>query len=153
VTAGADEAVPADPVAYVRERFAGYGPPVPAILAALERVQVARTDEVVLPRWSRGPVLLVGDAAHATSPTLAEGAAMAFEDAAVLAEVLRAGADVPTALAAYEKRRRPRTDWVRVRTRDRDRLRAMPTPLHDALLRRRGEHLFRGHYEGLVTPV
>ena len=37
-----------------------------------------------------GPVLLVGDAAHATAPTLAQGAAMAFEDAVVLGEVLQA---------------------------------------------------------------
>jgi len=48
---------------------------------------------VVLDSWSRGPVLLVGDAAHATAPTLAQGAAMSFEDAVVLGEELRAAAD------------------------------------------------------------
>ena len=84
---------PADPKARVQELFGSFAAPVPAILDAMEKVQVARTDEVVLESWSRGPVLLVGDAAHATAPTLAQGAAMAFEDAVVLGEVLRASPD------------------------------------------------------------
>ena len=45
-------------------------------------------------------VVLVGDAAHATAPTLSQGAAMAVEDAVVLAAALRRGGPVPEALAA-----------------------------------------------------
>jgi len=145
---------PADPVARLRELFGAFGGPVPAILDAVESVQVARTDEVVLESWSRGPVLLVGDAAHATAPTLAQGAAMSFEDAVVLGEELKACAgDVPAALHAYEKRRRPRCGAVRDRTRERDRARDVPPALRDPMLRRRGLRIFAEHYRALVTPL
>ena len=152
-TADPDAAAPADPLARVRELFGGYGGPVPAILDAMEKVQVARTDEVVIDAWSRGPVLLLGDAAHATAPTLAQGAAMALEDAVVLGEVLRTAPDVATALKAYEDRRRPRTDWVRDRTQERDRTRDVPPALRDPMLRRRGERIFGDQYRGLVEPL
>src|SRR3954452_1505568 len=108
-----DAPAPEDPRAHLRELFGSFGGPVPAILDAVEKVQVARTDEVVLDTWSRGPVLLVGDAAHATAPTLAQGAAMSFEDAVVLGEELRkSSGDVGAALVAYENRRRPRCGEV-----------------------------------------
>jgi FAD-dependent urate hydroxylase len=145
---------PEDPVAHLRELFAGFGGPVPAILAAVESVQVARTDEVVIDSWSRGPVLLVGDAAHATAPTLAQGAAMSFEDAVVLGEELRGRPeDVPAALRAYEERRRPRCAEVRDRTRERDRTRDVPPALRDPMLRRRGLRIFTEHYRALVAPL
>jgi len=58
----------------------------------------------------RGPVTLIGDAAHPTLPYLASGAVMALEDAVVLGrEVERSPADLPAALRAYEKARQPRT--------------------------------------------
>jgi 2-polyprenyl-6-methoxyphenol hydroxylase-like FAD-dependent oxidoreductase len=151
----ADEAgsvAPADPLARVREVFGGFGGPVPAVLEAMEKVQVAVTDEVEISSWSQGPVVLVGDAAHATAPTLAQGAAMALEDAVVLAESLRGAASVPDALDEFERRRRPRTRWVLDRTRDRDRLRDVAPDLRDPLLRRRGEHIFADHYKALVEP-
>jgi FAD-dependent urate hydroxylase len=145
---------PADPLARVRELFGSFGAPVPAILAAMEKVQVARADEVVLDCWTKGPVLLVGDAAHATAPTLAQGAAMAFEDAVVLGEVLRATpADIPAALAAYETRRRPRCGQVCEGTRERDRTRDVPPALRDPMLRRRGRRIFTDQYRGLVSPL
>ncbi|MDG4785233.1 FAD-dependent monooxygenase [Micromonospora sp. WMMD1102] len=144
---------PADPLARVRELFAGYGGPVPAILEAMERVQVTRADEVELGAWSRGRVVLVGDAAHATAPTLAQGAAMACEDALVLARCLARSATVPEALYGYECRRRPRIKWVLDRTRDRDRTRNVPAPLRDPLLRIRGGKIFQEHYRLLVDPA
>jgi 2-polyprenyl-6-methoxyphenol hydroxylase-like FAD-dependent oxidoreductase len=145
---------PADPLARVRELFSSFGGAVPAILEAMEKVSVARTDEVVLERWSRGPVLLVGDAAHATAPTLAQGAAMSFEDAVVLGEVLRATpGDIPAALRAFEQRRRPRCGHVRDRTRERDRTRDVPPTLRDPMLRRRGRRIFSDQYRGLVAPL
>jgi FAD-dependent urate hydroxylase len=152
-TAGPDATPPADPLARVREIFGSYGGVVPAILDAMEKVQVARTDEVVIDSWSKGPVLLVGDAAHATAPSLAQGAAMSFEDAVVLGQVLRSSPDVATALKAYEDRRRPRTGWVRDRTRERDRARDVPPALRDPMLRRRGERIFGDQYRGLVEPL
>ncbi|MFI5936789.1 FAD-dependent monooxygenase [Actinoplanes sp. NPDC051494] len=144
---------PADPRARLRELFADFGGCVPAILGALEKVQVARTDEVVLERYSRGSVLLVGDAAHATAPTLAQGAAMALEDAVVLGEVLkRADGDVRVALDAYEDRRRQRCDLVRERTHERDGTRDVAPALRDPMLRRRGQRIFTDHYRALVEP-
>src|SRR4029077_5196889 len=67
-------------------------------------------DFAPLGRWGRGPATLLGDAAHPMLPYLAQGAAMAIEDAAVLADCL-AGVpgDPATALRTYEDLRRPRT--------------------------------------------
>jgi FAD-dependent urate hydroxylase len=149
-----DQPSPADPKTRVRQLFGGFGGAVPAILDAMETVQVARTDEVVLERWSRGPVVLVGDAAHATSPTLAQGAAMSLEDALVLAEELRARpGDVATAIGAYEERRRPRCWQVRERTRERDRARDVTPALRDPMLRRRGGRIFTDQYRTLVAAL
>lgn len=152
-TVGADAPAPADPLARMRELLAPFGGPVPAVLEAMEHVQVARTDEVALDSWSQGPVLLVGDAAHATTPTLAQGAAMAFEDAVVLGEVLRGTDSVPAAMKAYEVRRRPRTDWVRERTAERDQQRDLAPAERDAMLRRQGSQLLVDQYRGLLGPV
>lgn len=59
--------------------------------------------------WSRGPVTLLGDAAHPVLPFLAQGGVLALEDAAVLADALaRHADDVPAALSAYQRRRRAR---------------------------------------------
>ena len=62
--------------------------------------------------WSRGRVVLIGDAAHAMSPMMGQGGCMAMEDACVLAEELRAAASVESALASFVARRRPRVEWV-----------------------------------------
>jgi 2-polyprenyl-6-methoxyphenol hydroxylase-like FAD-dependent oxidoreductase len=69
-------------------------------------------EKVVLPDpWYVDRVVLIGDAAHAGPPTLAQGAAMGIEDGVVLAECLAAEGDVATALAAFMRRR-----YQRVRT-------------------------------------
>jgi FAD-dependent urate hydroxylase len=149
-----DRPNPSDPRERVRELFGGFGGPVPAILDAMETVQVARTDEVVLERWSRGPVVLVGDAAHATSPTLAQGAAMSLEDALVLADELQSRpGEVAAAIRAYEERRRPRCWQVRDRTRERDRTRDVAPALRDPMLRRRGQRIFTDQYRAMVAPL
>ncbi len=76
-------------------------------------------DRDPLPQWSRGRVTLLGDAAHPTMPTLAQGANMAIEDGYVLARLLaRHGDDVETALQAYPVERKPRTDWVTLKSRE-----------------------------------
>ena len=63
-----------------------------------------------MPRWSHGRVALLGDACHPMPPFLAQGAAMALEDALVLARSLEAhGDDHAAAFAAYERARIPRT--------------------------------------------
>jgi 2-polyprenyl-6-methoxyphenol hydroxylase-like FAD-dependent oxidoreductase len=60
------------------------------------------------PPWHRGHVLLIGDAAHPTTPQLASGAGMAVEDALVLAEEVARAASVPEALLAFMARREER---------------------------------------------
>lgn len=63
-------------------------------------------------RWSRGRVCLIGDAAHAMSPSAGQGASLAFEDAMVLAKCLRDGTDPAAAFVAFERERRPRVDAI-----------------------------------------
>jgi 2-polyprenyl-6-methoxyphenol hydroxylase-like FAD-dependent oxidoreductase len=68
-----------------------------------------------LPRWHRGRMVLVGDAAHAPSPSSGQGASLAAESAIELARCLRDLPDVPRAFAAYERVRRPRVEKVAAR--------------------------------------
>ena len=65
-----------------------------------------------VPTWHRGPMVILGDAAHAPSPTSGQGASMAAEDAVVLAKSLRDLPDIPRALAAYEGLRRRRVERI-----------------------------------------
>jgi 2-polyprenyl-6-methoxyphenol hydroxylase-like FAD-dependent oxidoreductase len=65
-----------------------------------------------VPLWHRGPLVIVGDAAHAPAPTSGQGASMAAEDAVILAKALRDGPSIPAALAAYEAARRERVEKI-----------------------------------------
>jgi 2-polyprenyl-6-methoxyphenol hydroxylase-like FAD-dependent oxidoreductase len=67
-------------------------------------------DLPTLPSWHRGPVCLIGDAAHATSPHAGQGASLALEDAIVLAKCLRDIPDLERAFTAFESHRRPRVE-------------------------------------------
>jgi len=69
-------------------------------------------DILTMPRWSAGRVCLVGDAAHATTPSAGQGASMAIEDAMVLARCLRDAAGPEQAFAAFERARRARVEEV-----------------------------------------
>ena len=87
-----------------------------AVIAAMdETFRWGIYDREPLDRWSTGRVTLLGDAAHAVTPHLGQGANQAVEDAATLAELLdgATAADVPAALTAYEALRRDRTRLVR----------------------------------------
>ena len=66
-------------------------------------------DRPPIPHWGRGRVTLLGDACHPTLPFMAQGAAMAIEDAAVLARLVAQGGDVATQLKRYETSRQART--------------------------------------------
>ncbi|MGG7567472.1 FAD-dependent monooxygenase [Rhodovulum sp. DZ06] len=95
---------PADPEALRRE-FSGWHETVRAILGACEApMEWGLFGHAPLHRWSDGPVALLGDAAHPTTPFLAQGAAMAFEDAVTLARVIPVYG-VPYGLQAYRKLR------------------------------------------------
>jgi len=65
-----------------------------------------------VPTWWRERAVLVGDAAHAPSPSSGQGASMALEDAVVLADAIAAAPDLAAGLAAYEQRRRDRVERI-----------------------------------------
>ncbi|MFC9664054.1 FAD-dependent oxidoreductase [Nocardia sp. NPDC127606] len=73
---------------------------------------VITRDRPFIDRWGSGPVTLVGDAAHPMLTSLGQGAAMAIEDAAILAEQIGGADDISSALRAYEDGRRDRTRAV-----------------------------------------
>jgi salicylate hydroxylase len=74
-------------------------------------------DRDPLPQWTSGRVTLLGDAAHPTMPTLAQGANMAIEDGFVLARAVTDHDSVDAALAAYVAARQPRTARVTLQSR------------------------------------
>jgi len=98
----------------LRELHADDPHPVPAILAAATGVAGVWPvyDLGELATWHRGRIVLVGDAAHATSPNAGQGASLALEDAAVLARSLRDLPDPEAAFAAFEARRKERAERI-----------------------------------------
>jgi FAD-dependent urate hydroxylase len=75
---------------------------------------------------------------------------MALEDALVLADCLRGIRAIPDALAAFEARRRPRTDWVRAQTHRRDHTRYLPPKIRDNVLRFLGRRIMHANYQPLL---
>ena len=141
-------------MAELRERFAGYADPVPWLLDRLpppQHLHIAAIHQVAATNWGQGAVVLVGDAAHAMSPNMAQGAALAFEDALVLADSLRQAGSVPEAVAAFVARRQPRAGWVRAQTHRRDRTRNLPPLVRDPVLRAFGQRIFRSNYQPLLA--
>jgi 2-polyprenyl-6-methoxyphenol hydroxylase-like FAD-dependent oxidoreductase len=100
----------------MRERGEGYGGTWGKIVAALPEDTVVdyRWIETILldDPWYRGRVLVIGDAAHACPPLIAQGAAMCAEDAVVLAEVITGDEPVEAALKTFMARRLPRVRIV-----------------------------------------
>lgn len=98
-----------DDPARLRAAFAGFGTDCTQMLAQVEAVNIwGLFRHPVAPNWSRGGVVLLGDAAHPTLPFLAQGAVMALEDAWVLADALAVHDSRDQAFAAYEMRRKSR---------------------------------------------
>jgi FAD-dependent urate hydroxylase len=94
--------------------FAGDRGPATRLIAA-GRLELAADNTHDLPRvpvWHNGSMVVIGDAAHAPSPTSGQGASMAAEDAVVLAKCLRDLPDIPRALEVYERLRRQRVERI-----------------------------------------
>ena len=81
-----------------------------------ESIITTEIEELWMDDWVRvsakNSAVLLGDAAHALTPNIGQGAGMAMEDAAVLAEELASGAEIEHALGNYAKRRKPRVETV-----------------------------------------
>ena len=108
---------PEEMLAVLKEKSEGYHGPwddLRPLLTEPHRINYTKFEtHVVDSPWHRGRMVLVGDAAHTCPPTLAQGAAMALEDAAVLTELLLAGDAVDDELlTAYSDRRIPRAQMV-----------------------------------------
>lgn len=90
------------------DAFRGWAAPLPELIAATPADRVLRGDILDRPParpWTRGRVVLVGDAAHPTTPNFGQGGGMAIEDAVVLARRLATAPDVAAALAGSEAER------------------------------------------------
>jgi hypothetical protein len=107
---------PRAPLALLRERGAGYGGTWGKILAALPEDTAVdyRWIEAILvdQPWHRGRAVVIGDAAHACPPLIAQGAAMCMEDAVLLAETVTGDGPVERALEHFMARRLPRVRMV-----------------------------------------
>jgi 2-polyprenyl-6-methoxyphenol hydroxylase-like FAD-dependent oxidoreductase len=81
---------------------------------------------------------------------MAQGGRMAMEDAVVLAEELRAADDIEGALTAFERRRRPRVDWVERQSRAVVESVLLPPAIREAALRERGDPAMRERFRPLL---
>ena len=115
-TTNAPEGAPGGGLAGLRARFGGWHHPIPALLDAADPGAVLHHDLYELPplkTYAVGNVVLAGDAAHAMTPNLGQGACQALEDAVVLGTVMASG----DGLGAYDRQRRPRTQMITRRSR------------------------------------
>jgi FAD-dependent urate hydroxylase len=119
-----DKAVAAPPGGrrgQLRELFGEWPDPVPAIIERLDEAGLKYLeihDLPPLPRWGQGRITLLGDAAHATAPTLGQGGCQAMEDAVLLARCLGTTTlGVADGLARYEAKRRERAEMIVARSR------------------------------------
>ncbi|MFE5704664.1 FAD-dependent oxidoreductase [Rhodococcus koreensis] len=100
--------------AELTELFSRDAGPALQIIDATEHIirSWSTYDLPTVPTWRNERMVIIGDAAHATSPSSGQGASMAIEDAVVLARCLREHRDTAVALAAYETARRTRVERI-----------------------------------------
>ena len=100
----------------MRKRFADFDGPARSFLDEIgpdSEVFYTAVEEVSLPLpWHRGRVLLIGDAAHASTPFMGQGGAMAMEDGVVLARLLEVCCDLDEALERFGELRAPVCTYV-----------------------------------------
>jgi 2-polyprenyl-6-methoxyphenol hydroxylase-like FAD-dependent oxidoreductase len=95
--------------------FGNYHQPIPAILRNTDPGSLIWNDLYDLKpihQYAFGNIVLVGDAAHATTPNMGQGACMAIEDAVILASCIRRSSAIPDAFREFERLRIPRTHYI-----------------------------------------
>jgi 2-polyprenyl-6-methoxyphenol hydroxylase-like FAD-dependent oxidoreductase len=117
-----------------RNYFKDLDKPITDLLARAGQVPGNPIMEVDQPYAFLGRTVLIGDAAHAMSPSMSQGVALAVEDALVLSETL-SSLPVYQALRAYEQRRAERIAWVRSQAHRRDGARGLTRAARDRVLR------------------
>jgi 2-polyprenyl-6-methoxyphenol hydroxylase-like FAD-dependent oxidoreductase len=98
--------------AYLTEAFGSWSFGIPRIIASTLESLILQNDifdRRPSPRWHRGRVVLLGDAAHPTTPNLGQGACMAIEDAIVLARSIVEAPDCDSAFTRFHRSRARRT--------------------------------------------
>lgn len=107
---------PKETKAFLQHEFARWLPPVRDLLRQTQATEILHNDIydfLPLPGWHRGPVALLGDAAHATTPNMGQGAGQAIESAVTLAGCLALHPDdYELAFQQYEQQRHQRTAWI-----------------------------------------
>lgn len=130
------------------------GPLRPALeLSAEVTVHYGELMRLQLDNWCQDRVVLIGDAAHAAPPSMAEGACLAMEDGLVLAEELSSSPSIERALARYQARQKVRSDWVHRQCAIRDKMRRLPPAVRNGLLRFAGGTIYRRSYSLLKRPL
>ncbi|WP_004580200.1 FAD-dependent monooxygenase [Marinobacter nanhaiticus] len=122
-------------------------------LSAETQIHFGRIEEISMPQWRCGRVILIGDAAHACSPSMAQGAGLAMEDALVLADSIATRPNLAAALASYTDRRRPRVEWVQKQCKARDKMRSMPRMARSSILKLFGNALYERSYTPLLAEI
>ena len=138
----------------LREDFADFASPVREVLAQFgsgKPIHFSPIEEVAHQCYGRGRVVLIGDAAHAMSPNMACGVAMAFEDALVLAEIVSRMGAASEVVPEFVRRRSARVGRVRQQTDRRDRLRSLPPMIRDVFLRLLSGRLYKANYQPLLA--
>ena len=117
------------------ERYGAYHSPIPALIKAADKVIALSVHDVQrLPRWSRGRIIVIGDAAHAVSPNAGQGASMALEDAMLLAKLVRdCGGRIEAAFKTFEDQRRARVEKVVAEGRRRGADKAIVSPVQSRI--------------------
>jgi 2-polyprenyl-6-methoxyphenol hydroxylase-like FAD-dependent oxidoreductase len=138
----------------LRRRFSRFSESIQEYLRALdhdEQIHCAPVDTVAVEQWHVGRVVLIGDAAHASSPMMGQGGCMAMEDALALAESLVEHDSLAKALEAYVARRRPRVSWVHQESTAVAESFRLPAAARNDGLRQYGAAMFQRRFAPLVA--
>lgn len=135
--------------------FKGFAPPIAKILKEWNPEDAYWNDLEELPKlpeMGKGRVVLTGDAAHGMPPFMAQGGALAIEDAIVLSGLLKTE-DWNTIAPAFSKNRNDRIDWTRARNQKREKLSKLPFWIAKMGLKKVGEKNWTEDYRPLSkTP-
>jgi 2-polyprenyl-6-methoxyphenol hydroxylase-like FAD-dependent oxidoreductase len=140
----------------LRDRFAHFGSPVADYLDALrddDQIHCSALERLECGQWCTDRVVLIGDAAHATSPMLGQGGSLAMEDALVLARSLAHACPIRAGLATYCTARRRRVQWVLEQSRAVGEAFARHPRERDAMLQAHGEEMLHGRLRPLTEDV